>query len=858
MKVPLSWLREYVDIDLSPGELARKITFAGLEVEGMMYLGLPLPDPSEGIEAKITGIEWDRERIVVGELVEVLPHPDADRLVLAKVNDGEAVHTVVTGAPNLYDFRGQGPLESTIKVAFAKEGARLYDGHKPGQVLMKLKKAKIRGVESSSMICSEKELGISEEHEGVLFLDPDAPAPGTPLADHLGDVVIDIDITPNMSRNASIVGVAREVAALTGKSLRPPRYEAEMTGPATAEKIKIDIRHPELNPRFTATLIEGVDIKPSPYWMQVRLMLAGMRPISNIVDITNYVMLETGQPLHAFDYDVLVERSKTAGTGEVPTLITRLPEEDERLETLDGIDRALDDYSILVCDTAGVLSLGGIMGGAESEVSDSTRNVLLEVASWEMINIRRTVTRQQLQTSQAGYRFSRGVHAEQSRRANLRAAELMRELGDGTVGEGIVDVYPAPPEPVVVDFPLSEVERYLGKNDDLDKAEVIRILEALELEVVDSGDDGGERLRVTMPDHRTDIGTGTVGIADLVEEIARIYGYERIGTTQISDTIPPQHGNPDLEQEEALRDLLVSLGLQEIITYRITSPEREARLRAAEEGGGTEAGPYVTLANPITSDRTVMRRSVLAGALEVAESNIRFGDYLAVFEIGSIYLPVEGERLPEEPRRLVLVATGQRRGEQWSEPADDTPMDFYDLKGMVEGMVRGLHLEGVSYAPTEHPAFHPGRVAALRVGEQEVGVLGELHPQVRTAYSLPDRPVLAADFDYEALLATAPSRWKAQGISRYPAIHEDLAVIVDVAMPAATVEEEIRRAGGKRVAQVELFDLYRGEQVEEGKKSLAYRLAYQSDEGTLTDKDAGRIRGKIIKKLEKSLGATLR
>ena len=854
MKVPLSWLREYVDIELTPGELARKITFAGLEVEGMMYLGLPLPDPSEGIEAKVSGIEWDAERIVVGELMKVLPHPDAERLVLAEVNDGNTVHTVVTGAPNLYDFKGQGPLEPPIKVAFAKEGAKLYDGHKPGQVLMKLKKAKIRGVESSSMICSEKELGISDEHDGVLFLDPDAPAAGTPLVDHLGDVVIDIDITPNMSRNASILGVAREVAALTGKTLRPPRYEAEMTGPPTAEKIRIDIRQPELNPRFTATLVEGVDIKPSPYWMQVRLMLAGMRPISNIVDITNYVMLETGQPLHAFDYDVLVERSKTAGTGEIPTLITRLPEPGERLETLDGVDRELDDYSILVCDTAGVSSLGGIMGGAESEVSDSTRNVLLEAASWEMINIRRTVTSQQLQTSQAGYRFSRGVHPEQSRRANLRAAELMRQLGHGTVGQGIVDLYPNPPEPVVVDFPLSEVERYLGPNDELDKAEVIRILKALEFAV----DDRGERLAVTMPDHRTDIGTGAVGIADLIEEIARIYGYERIGTTQISDTIPPQHGNPELEQEEALRDLLVSLGLQEIITYRITSPEREARLRAAEEGDITDSGPYVTLANPITADRTVMRRSVLASALEIAESNVRFGDYVAIFEIGSIYLPVEGERLPEEPRRLVLVATGPRRGEQWSEPADDTPMDFYDLKGMVEGMVAGLHLDDVRYAPTEHISFHPGRVAALQVGEHQVGVLGELHPQVRAAYNLPDRPVLAAEFALDTLLETAPSRWKAQEISRYPAIHEDLAVIVDTSVPAATVEEEIRRAGGKRVAQVELFDLYRGEQVEAGKKSLAYRLTYQSDEGTLTDKDAGRIRGKIIKKLEKNLGATLR
>ncbi len=452
MRVPLRWLRDFVDVELPAEDLARVLTFAGLEVEAIDYVGLPLPADPDRIEAKVSGLAWDPEKIVVGDLLEVLPHPDADKLVLARVDDGTGDHTIVTGAPNLYPFKGRGALETPFKVAYAREGAMLYDGYASELKVKKLKRSKIRGVESYAMACSEKELGISDEHEGVILLDAgtqaaDAAAAGTPLADVLGDVVLDIAITPNMARIASIHGVAREVAALTGAKLRNPSQDVEASGPPVAEKIKIEIRESALNPRFTATLIEGLEIKPSPYWLQHRLRLAGMRPISNIVDVTNYVMLEVGQPLHAFDYDVLVERARASGAG-TPTLITRLPEPGERLETLDGAERELDDFTVLVCDTAGVLSLGGIMGGAESEVSDDTTNVLLEAAAWNFINVRRSVQAQQLATSEAGYRFSRGVHPAMASRGNLRAIELMRQLGGGTVCSGLVDAYPAPPEPV--------------------------------------------------------------------------------------------------------------------------------------------------------------------------------------------------------------------------------------------------------------------------------------------------------------------------------------------------------------------------------------------------------------------------
>ena len=853
MRVPLSWLRDYVDIDLEPEDLAREMTFAGLEVEGMIYVGCKQPENSDKVEAKISGLEWDPKHFVIGEVREVDAHPNADRLVLVKVDDGKTVHTVVTGAPNLYEYKGQGALSSPLKVAFAKEGAKLYDGHKSGQVLTKLKRAKIRGVESSSMICSEKELGISEEHEGVIVFDADAPAAGTPLADYAGDVVFDIAITPNMSRNACILGVAREVAALTGKPLKPPELVSRTAGGAVAGKIRIDIRESRLNPRFTATLLEGVEIGPSPYRMQLRLRHAGMRPISNIVDVTNYVMLEIGQPLHAFDYDILVERAKAAGK-DTPTIVTRLPEANEWLTTLDGVDRKLDDFTIVLADETSILSLGGIMGGAESEVSEATRNVLLEAAAWKMINVRRSVQAQQLQTSEAGYRFSRGVHPEQALRGNLRAIEMMRELAGGTITDGVVDEYPNPPDDVVVDFPLSEVPRYLGL--DLPKDEVVRILEALEFAV----EDRGERLSVTMPDHRVDIGTGVVGIADLVEEIARIYGYEKIGETQITDTIPPQHGNPSLELEEELRDLLARLGLQETITYRITSPEKERRIfepSSASQDYTAEDAEYVELANPISVDRTVMRRSLLASVLEVAESNARFRDSLELFEISRVYLPRNGEDLPEEPSRLVIVMTGPREPESWQH-TDTQPMDFYDLKGIVDELVAGAHLPEVRYEQAEHPSFHPGRTARLVSGKREIGVMGELHPKVRAGYELPERPVLAADFDLEALLAAVPERFETRSVSRFPAIREDLAVIVDEAVTSAAVEEVMSRAGGDRLSEVRLFDIFRGEQVGAGKKSLAYRLAFQSDEGTLTDKDAGKIRSKILKKLERELGAVLR
>jgi len=878
MKIPLSWLKDFVDLSLTPAELAHRLTFGGLEVEEIEYFGLApadgnidgLPNMGKGQGPKAKGLAWDPAKIVVAQILEVMPHPNADRLTLLRLDDGGAKEqTVLTGAPNLFPYQGAGPLAKPIKVAYAREGSLIYDGHKPGRELMTLKRAKIRGVESYSMVCSEKELGMSEEHEGILVLPDDAPV-GQPLADYLGDVVFTVKTNPNMARNINVYGVAREIAALTGKKLKPISYEVRAEGLGIEGQVQIQITNSDLNPRFCAALIKGVTIGPSPFWVQRRLQLCSLRPINNLVDATNYVMLEIGQPLHAFDYDVLVKRAGREGNrGNVPTIITRTAKPGEALKTLDDVERKLDDFTILVCDQTGALGLGGVMGGAESEVSDKTVSVLLEGAAWEFINIRRTMQAQKL-SSEAGYRFSRGVHPAMAKRGVRRGIELMRQWAGGAVAEGVVDEYTRPAPTVVVDLPPSEVERLLGIS--LSTDEIARILESLEFkcEVGWMLEDGSWTLeassptsnfqrptsiRVTVPDHRLDIGTGVVGQADLIEEIARIYGYERIPETQFSDTLPPQRGNRSLELEERARDRLVEAGLQEVITYYLTSAERERRVLTPETA--PDDRPYVTLVNPIVADRVAMRHSVLPGLLEALAANSRVRDRLALFELGAVYLAGEEGVLPDEPRRLALALTGPRAPLAW-QGSDRALMDFFDLKGVVESLLAGLHVGGVTYEPARHPTYLPGRTARLLIDGQPAGWLGELHPLAREQFDLPEQAVLAAELDLELILSKVNDRYPVQPMPEFPPVKEDLAVIVDEAVPGAQVQAVIEAAGGALLAEVTLFDMYRGEQIGAGKKSLAYRLTYQAPDRTLTDSEAAKIRGRIVKKLQDELGVTLR
>jgi phenylalanyl-tRNA synthetase beta chain len=862
MRVPISWLKEYVDIPIPIKELAERLTLAGLEVAATEYVGLPGAD-----------LEWDRDKILVAEIVEIKPHPNADRLVLAVVDYGGAeLETCVTGAPNLYPYVGKGRI--SLKVPFAMEGSRLWDAYADEPKIATLKRTKIRGVPSRAMVCSERELGLGEDHTGIMLLPDDAPSPGTALVEYLGDIVLDLDLTPNLARCFSVIGVAREVAALTGGQVRYPSYEVVMEGSPVEERVTVAIQDARLSPRFTAHLIKGLEIKPSPLWMQRRLTLAGQRPINNIVDVTNYVMLETGQPLHAFDYDALVERAKRAAGDEtaIPKIVVRPARPGEGMETIDHVYREFQPYDILITDSAGPVGIGGVMGGVETEVNEETTNVLLEAANFDFYHIRRTAQHHRL-PSEASARFGRGIHPSQAILGGRRGAELMRRLGDGEVAQGVVDAYPAPPPPVQVDLPLEEVARILGLSLSLDQ--VRSILASLEFQVT-VDDDGADTLHVTAPDHRMDISLP----ADLIEEVARIYGYDRMPTTTLGDALPPQRTNLDLMIAERMRDLLVRAGLQEVVTYRLTTREREARL--LPPGEAWDERPYVTITNPISTERVAMRHSLLASVLEIVADNVRFRDRIALFEIGKIFIPRHSTRsgpdpstgsdlretqgaqaedealLPAEPRRLVIALTGPRELSGWQGRADTAAMDFFDLKGVIESLFDGLHLETVAYRPTEHASYHPGRVAEVLVNEKPVGRLGQMHPLVSEAYGVTEYPLLAADLDVERLQAATRLHHAIKPVSRFPAVLQDIAVVVDEKVPATRVQSVIEAAGGTLLREVGLFDLYRGEQVGAGKKSLAYSLTFQAEDRTLTEKDANKMRDKIVARLNAELGAGLR
>jgi phenylalanyl-tRNA synthetase beta chain len=841
MKVPLSWLKEYVDITVPLDELVERLTLAGLEVDSMEKIG----------------DWWDRAKIVVGEVLEVRPHPNADRLVLADVAyGGGAIEQCVTGAPNLFPYKGIGPV--SLKVAFAMEGAELYDGHQEGFVKMRLKRGNIRGIPSRAMVCSEKELGISGEHEGILFLPEDAPV-GMPLAEYLGDVILDVGLTANLARCLNMLGVAREVSALIGAKLHYPDTGWQTEGPPAGDLARVEIWDPDLCSRYIATIIRDVEICPSPQWMQERVRKGGMRPISNIVDITNYVMLEWGQPLHAFDYDKLVARAN----GSVPTIIVRRSRPGETMTTLDGQDRTFAEDTLLICDTAGPIAVAGVMGGLETEIDDRTRSILLESANFHFLSIRRTTQALKL-PSEASLRFGQGIHPALAEPAVRRASELMRVLADGTIALGMVDAYPLPAETVTIDLTLAEVERILGMRFTVEA--ITRILESLEFECERTTKSA---LRVIVPNHRIDCQYP----ADLIEEIARIHGYDRIPVTEMADQLPPQRTNRDLELEEQVRDVLVASGLQELVTFSLTNLAREAALLPGTPAAALPAETYVILANPISQDRAVMRQNVLATALEAVAANLRFRDRVEIFELGKVFLLRPGEELPQEPRRLGIVLTGARTDRHWlgGEGLENTAgsgqgLDFFDLKGVVEVLLERLHVTGAVYEPAEHPTFQPGRTARLLLTDTStgsertvpLGFLGELQPAVREAFGLPDCRVAAAELDLEVLLAYVPPVWFVESISPYPAVLQDLAVVVDEAVPAAAIQHAITRAGGPLLKEVELFDVYRGDPVPAGKKSLAYALTFQAPDKTLRDEIVAKQVQRIVRSLNRELGAELR
>jgi phenylalanyl-tRNA synthetase beta chain len=846
MRVPLSWLKEFVDVIIPIEELEQRLTMAGLEVAAVERVGVAGAD-----------LPWDAEKIVIGNILEVRQHPNADRLVLADVDYGAAEpHTVVTGAPNLFQYKGRGRLPRPLKGVYAKEGAQLYDGHADGQVKMVLKGRPVRGIMSDAMLCSEKELGLSGDHEGILILPEDAPV-GTPLRDYLGDTVLDIDVLPNMARALSILGVAREVAALTGAPLHLPEVELEATGPSIVGRAQVTIETPDLCPRFTLTLIEGITIGPSPLWMQRRLTLAGMRPINNIVDVTNYVMLELGEPSHAFDADRVADQH----------LVVRLAQPGERLTTLDNQEHELTPDRLLVCDPTGPLSLAGVMGGATSEVSDETTRVLLEAAIWEPTTIRRTAQALRL-PSEASRRFERGVDYELPPQMQRRALSLMQQFAGGTAAQDMIDVYSRPWQTVVLDLTPREVERIVGIT--LSAEEIASLLRPLGFTCEVLG--AQNAVHVTVPSYRRDVSV----LADLCEEVARMYGYDRIPATLLADELPEQRNNPAFELEQKVRGLLVGCGLDETITYSLTNMASVAKVAPGE----ADASQYLKLANPLTPEREYMRRSLLPTLLEALALNMREQERVLLFEIGRVYLRRDGQLLPDEPRRVAITIAGPREPLSWITKSAE-PMDFFDLKGIVEALLVRLNIrDQLRFMPlTDDSRLHPGRAAQLIVrGDRGskiedrgskgaaailhppssiLGVLGELHPDVRQRLEIDGPRVLVAELDLEGLMALAePSRY--QPISRYPATTQDIAVLVGMDMPAEQIATLIRKYAGDGLESLTLFDVYEGPQVGPGKRSLAYRLAFRAPDRTLTDADVSKVRAKIVRGLEREAGVTIR
>jgi len=804
MKVSLNWLREYVDVHLPVEELARRITDAVAEVEGWRTIGE----------------HWDPALVRVAKVVAVDPHPNADRLRLATVDTGEGRVQVVCGAPNL--AVGQ-------TVAFASEGARLIDGHTGEPTVLKLRP--IRGVESAGMVLSEKELGLSDEHEGILVL-PEGTPIGVPLADVLGDVILEVSTWANRADLLGMVGFAREVAALTGNVLREPSREYRASGPDASGLVQVEIAAPDLCGRFTASVIEGITIGPSPAWMQERLRKAGMRPINNVVDITNYVMLETGQPLHAYDYD-LVRGQR---------IVVRRAEPGERLVTLDGVEREFDGEMLLICDGGGPVGIAGVMGGGNSEVHDGTSRVLLEVANFRAGSIRRTSTLLKLRT-EASLRFEKGLGPEMAMYAQERALHLFETVCGGRIATGIVDVYPgkAPPRTIVleaariaqvlgIEVPVEDVRRILGDLGFL----VHHVPPA--------------KYSVQVPSWRPDVEIPD----DLVEEVGRIYGYDRLPTTMLRGTLPPPEANPVMALRERLRDLAVALGYQEVINYTLTTREKLALV--TDPGDVVRRNP-LGVVNPVAAQHAYLRTSLRCSVLESFAANRRQADGpLRLFEVGFEYLPVEGD-LPIERPVLCAVLGGSREG-RWQVGGGEA-LDFFDAKGAVEAMLAAVGVRG-TFVPAEEYGLLPGHTAKFGVGSEMAGILGQVHPDTAAGFDI-DEPVFLFEVWVEDLVRHLPERPPYRPLTRFPAVRMDLAVVVDADVPAGKVLELARshRSGGV-TTRAELFDEYRGPGVPEGKKSLALRLWFRADDRTLTDDEAAKVRQGLLGRLAREFGAELR
>lgn len=808
MKVSLSWLKDYVPIELEPKALADALTMAGLEVEAI----------------------WDRydylDRVLVCRVLNVTPHPDADRLTCCLVDVGTHTVSVVCGAPN---------VRKDMLTALALPGTILPSG-------LEIKKSFIRGQASEGMLCSSKELALGEEGDGIMDLADDSVV-GTSLNQALSysDMVFEIGLTPNRPDCTGIIGIAREVAAIQKTRVKYPRVSSKTIDGPVSDLTSVTIEAPELCPRYAAKLITNITVCESPEWLKDRLLSVGQRPINNIVDVTNFVMLETGQPLHAFDFNFL----------EGERIIVRTARGGESFTTLDGKPRTLSEQMLLICDARKPIAIAGVMGGENSEIQNSTTTVLIESAYFNPGSVRKTSKLLGLGTD-ASYRFERGIDPHGTVRSLLRAAELMVRVSGGTEVGGVIDMHPQVAAPRRISLKVSATNRLLGT--DLSRKDITSLLSGIEINCDEIGfTENDDEMVFPVPSFRVDLERPE----DLMEEVARLYGYENIPTTLpvMTATIGILEKTSPRSLRETCRQKLTGLGFSEAINYSFVNRDCTEKLLFSEKDPRRHT---IAVLNPLTEDQAVMRTSLVPGLLETMARNLsKQIKTLRLFEVGNVFLDQGAERLPEERETLAALLTGDRSTASWYSKV--TPFDFYDMKGVASALLTGLGFREPRFSKEETgdaPYMKPGYVASISVDGTTIGLVGEVHPKVLLAYGLKQTAFIFELFLHR-IADHPPVRKKVSGISRFPSVARDVTLIIDNQIESHRLLDRVKTMEQDIVEEVQLFDVFVGEAIPKGKKSVSFRITYRSADRTLEDESVNRIHADICDQVVKDFNADL-
>lgn len=799
MKVPISWLKDYVDISVNIDDLVDALTLSGSKVEAVERLGEEI------------------SKVVVGKITSVEKHPNADKLIVVKVDVGDEVIQVVTGAMN---------VSAGDYVPVALHGSTLPGG-------IKIKKGRLRGVESNGMLCSLQELGLDisdypeQDEDGIFILvheNGKSYECGQDIKEVLGldEIIIEFEITSNRPDCLSVLGIARETAATLKNELKKPEIKLKEEEEDASKLAQVEIKAPDLCSRYAARIVKDVKIEPSPEWMRRRLRAAGVRPINNIVDITNYVMLELGQPMHAFDLKYIDENK----------IVVRRAEDNEIIKTLDGEERRLDSSALVIADSNKPVAVAGVMGGENSEVYPDTKTILLESANFNGISVRLTAKKLGMRTEASG-RFEKGLDVENVITAIDRAAQLIEEIGAGKVCKGIIDCFPGEKEKRVLKLRPDKINALLGTS--LSSDTMIETLESLEI-MVDK-----DTMTVMVPEFRQDIEME----ADLAEEIARMYDYNNIEATLLQGKAL-SIGKKSYKQkiEDIIKNTMISCGLSEVYTYSFTSPKIFDRIKLP---GESELRKVVTISNPLGEDYSVMRTTTVPDMLSVISRNYnRRVEEARLFELSYIYIPKELplQDLPVEKPVLTLGMYGN--------------VDFYNLKGAVEELLAKLRIRDYQLMPEkDNPTFHPGRTAKLIINGNEAGIIGEIHPDVTEEFAAPERTYIGM-IDVEPLVENANMLVQYKPLPRFPSVERDIAMLLDESIMAGDIENIIIENGGKILEGIDLFDVYKGKQVPEGMKSMAYSLTFRAEDRTLTDEEVNKAMDKIINSLKNTFNARLR